>query len=260
MRVVIAGILGLISSICVAQAQQQPAQQLHRVAPARDGGVREVLESIVIPPIPNAPFTATLQTEWVRYAGEGATVTVINERHIARDGLGRIYEERWDLVPKYGKIKSQMEWIQIADPQQRTLYNCSIRKQVCELRHYDPTKDLTAAVPRKPIPLGATGNDRYRVEDLGTMNIAGIEVLGRRENRTIEVGSMGNDQPLQATNETWHSQELGLNLLSIRTSPMFGKQTFTVTELSATEPEPQLFQLPTGYKVVDIRKNPNISW
>jgi len=37
-----------------------------------DGGVREVLESIVVPPIPHEPFTATLITEWVRYTPDGA--------------------------------------------------------------------------------------------------------------------------------------------------------------------------------------------
>jgi hypothetical protein len=39
---------------------QQPVQQ-YRV---EDGGTREVLESIVIPPKANAPFSLLLQTEW----------------------------------------------------------------------------------------------------------------------------------------------------------------------------------------------------
>jgi len=47
----------------VLPAQQSPAPdpsaQSHprSVMPAQDGGVREVLESIVIPPVANAPFT-----------------------------------------------------------------------------------------------------------------------------------------------------------------------------------------------------------
>ena len=41
---------------------------------------------------------------------------------------------------------------------------------------------------------------------------------------------------------------------------MVGKQTFTITELTAAEPDPQLFELPVGYKVTDLRKNPPISW
>src|SRR5271165_4821312 len=104
MRGLIAGILWLLPLVCLAQTSQpQAPPQSHIATPSRDGGVREVLESIVIPPIPNAPFTATLDTEWVRYAGDGATITLVNERHIARDRMGRIYQERWYLVPKSGK-------------------------------------------------------------------------------------------------------------------------------------------------------------
>jgi hypothetical protein len=47
--------------------------------------------------------------------------------------------------------------------------------------------------------------------------------------------------------------------LSVRSSPFFGKQTFTITELTASEPDPELFQLPAGFKVNDQRKNAPIS-
>jgi hypothetical protein len=70
---------------------------------------------------------------------------------------------------------------------------------------------------------------------------------------------MGNDQPLTSFSEYWHSQQLGLNLLSLRSSPFFGKQTFTITELTASEPDPELFQIPEGFKVNDQRKNAPIS-
>src|ERR1700756_1236885 len=103
MRILCAGILVLLPTLSLAQAAQSVSpEQSHIATPSRDGGVREVLESIVIPPLPNAPFTATLDTEWVRYAGEGATITLVNERHIARDRNGRVYQERWYLVPKNG--------------------------------------------------------------------------------------------------------------------------------------------------------------
>ena len=75
----------------------------------------------------------------------------------------------------------------------------------------------------------------------------------------MNAGTMGNDQPLTSLREYWHSDQLGINLLSIRTSPMFGKQTFTITEITAAEPDPQLFELPAGYSVNDQRKNAPIS-
>jgi hypothetical protein len=245
------------------QTPQEPDKRWTKPGPVQDGGVRQVLESIVIPPIPNAPFKATLDTEWVRFTADGGTVTFVNERHIARDGRGRIYEERWALVPKFhpnGDIPSKMTWIQIADPKLRTLYNCSIEKRVCDLLTYDPDKDLAAARLRVPPPSTANSGQPTTLEDLGTRNIAGVDTVGIRETHRIEVGSMGNDQPTTSMKEEWHSQELGINLLSIRSGPTTGKQTFTIVELTASEPDAQLFELPTGYKINDQRKNPPISW
>lgn len=256
MRTLPLGFLCLFSSALVSQTHETPSA----TAPAQDGGVRAVLESIVIPPISNHPFSATLETEWIQYTAGGGTVTLVNERPIVRDSKGRIYQERWVLVPKYGKVKSQRMIIQIADPNQHTLYSCATYQRICELETYDPSHELAAAEPRKPIPNGILVQDHFTIEDLGTRRIAGVETVGRRETNEIEVGVMGNDQPLTAMNETWHSQELAINLLSIRTGPMTGKQNFTITELSATEPDPDLFKVPDGYKIRDMRKNPSIFW
>lgn len=214
MRILTLGILCLYSSALVSQTHEAPPAP----APTQDGGVRAVLESIVIPPIPNHPFSATLETEWIQYTGGGGTVTLVNERPIVRDSKGRIYQERWTLVPKYGKVKSQRMVIQIADPNQHTLYSCATFQHLCELETYDPTHELAAAEPRKPISNGTLVQDHLTIEDLGTRTIAGVETIGRRETNSIDVGVMGNDQPLAAINETWHSQELAINLLSIRTA------------------------------------------
>ena len=250
--VVLLLLIGAASILWAQEPQQEPAPQepdrrWTKPGPVQDGGVRQVLESIVIPPIPNAPFRATLDTEWVRFAADGGTITFVNERHIARDGHGRIYEERWTLVPKFhpnGDIPSKMIWIQIADPSRHTLYNCSVDKQVCDLLIYDPAKDLTAAQPRRPPPNTVDRGLPTTIEDLGTRNIAGIDTMGVRQTYRIEVGSMGNDQPMTSMKEEWHSPELGINLLSIHSGPMVGKQTFTIVELTASEPDPQLFELP----------------
>src|SRR5882762_8651139 len=71
---------------------QKPVQQYY----VEDGGAHGgVLESIVIPPKLNAPFTLLLQTEWVRGLPDGGAITTVNQRCIARDGEARIYMERW---------------------------------------------------------------------------------------------------------------------------------------------------------------------
>jgi hypothetical protein len=53
--------------------------------------------------------------------------------------------------------------------------------------------------------------------------------------------------------EFWYSPQLGFNLLSKRSDPRIGTQTFTVTDLTTSEPDPNLFNLPDGFNVVDQR-------
>ena len=137
------GILCLLLSVDLA-AQTHEAPPATQVA--QDGGVRAVLESIVIPPIPNHPFSATLDTEWVQYAGEGGSVTLVNERPIVRDSKGRIYQERWALVPKFSKVTSQRVLLQIADPNQQMLYTCAIYQTSVNSK---PTIRLTNSPPLK---------------------------------------------------------------------------------------------------------------
>jgi len=51
--------------------------------------------------------------------------------------------------------------------------------------------------------------------------------------------------------EVWYSPQLNLNLLSTRTDPRTGKQTFTATNVTLGDPDAALFELPTGFKVTD---------
>jgi hypothetical protein len=255
MRISLAGILWFSSLACLAQTHQQVSRPV-----PQDGGVREVLESITIPPISHAPFFATLDTEWVKYAADGATITLANERHIARDAQGRVYQERWFLVPKNGPAKSTMNWIQLADPKQHTLYNCSTEKHVCELLTYEPAEDSATIPAHKATSMQLPNGDGIVTwEELGGRDIAGMETVGTRETTIRNAGTMGNDQPLTFMSEYWHSDQLGINLLSIRSSPFFGKQIFTITDLTPGDPDPKLFELPAGFTVQDQRKNPPIS-
>ena len=222
---------------------------------SHDGGTSGVMESIFVPPIPSAPFTLTLATDWSRPLSGGGTVTVSNERHIARDGQGRIYQERWLLVPKGGKIKSTMNVVQIVDPGEHTQYNCFTGPKVCELLPYglSATANYAPAIGQAgPLP---DNSGRRDVEALGVANTAGVNTQGTRVTTTINPGVLGNDRPMVTTREFWYSAQLGLNLVSLVDAPDSGRQSFRVTELTVSEPDPRLFALPEGYRVVDTRKD-----
>jgi hypothetical protein len=119
---------------------------------------------------------------------------------------------------------------------------------------------LSAATLRKGSNHTLNNGDGSQTwEELGTRHILGVEAVGVRETTITNAGVLGNDQPLNSLSEYWHSQQLGINLLSIRSSPYFGKQTFTITELTLGDPDAQKFELPADYKINDQRKNAPIS-
>ena len=85
----------VLTPFVLASQTQTPAPQPGQdEVQVQDGGTRQVPESIAVPPMVNAPFTARLRTEWVRRLADGWTMTVANDRRMARDTNGRIYRER----------------------------------------------------------------------------------------------------------------------------------------------------------------------
>jgi hypothetical protein len=257
MRAARAFLFSLLWMGCAVQAQVQVQPQT-RPPQAQDGGTREVLESIAIPPLANAPFSGTLVTEWTRPMADGGSYTLTNRRRIARDSTGRIYEERWLLVPKGSDIKSSMNFIQIADPVNRTLTTCSTFHKRCDLSSYRPS--ASAAFEDEPPTPGRSKDGAHTVENLGARNLFGLDTIGTRQITTIPQGTVGNDRPIQIVLEFWHSPRLGFNLESLRSDPRLGTQKFTIAELDTVDPDPQLFKVPEGYQVVDQQTNPPVAW
>ncbi len=221
----------------------------------RDGGTRELLVSIYVPPVEKQPFTATLATQWTRSLANGGTFTLVNTRAIKRDSTGRVYQERWLLVPRNRSTASQMQYIQISDPVRHTYLNCTVAIKECDLYQFP-----NAVVKSYQPALGASGplpdGSGFRThEELGKTSLVGVDTIGYRESTTINAGAAGNDQPMVTTREFWLAPQLGIDLLSKLDSPNAGKQTFTVTELSTSEPEASFFEVPEGYKLVDVRKS-----
>lgn len=101
-----------------------------------DGGTREVLVSILIPSVPNAPFSASVSTESIRQLPDGGRITLVNHRAIARDSAGRIFQERRLLVPEDGKHESVVTQTEISDPVAHALYICKPDEKVCQLEFY----------------------------------------------------------------------------------------------------------------------------
>jgi hypothetical protein len=206
---------------------------------APDGGTRETLTSIAVPPLPNAPFTATVETEWTKFLAGGGTQVTRNHRLIARDGLGRVFQERRMFVPITSPIESTVWRVELAEPSTHTIALCDVRARGCELRPYAP--------PPSTAPASGASTS------LGTRIVDGLELVGSRETQTVSWSTDPNRPTMSVVKEFWYSKQLGINVLTTRDDPRSGKEVFTVKDIQQGEPDAALFGLPAGFRVVDLR-------
>ena len=242
-----ARILPLSGFLIVSPAVCRAQNRGERPRP-HDGGVQERLVSILIPAVPGAPFSATVSTESVRMLADGSRITLVNHRGIARDGAGRIFQERRLLVPPDGEHESVITQTEISDPVAHELYICKPDEQVCQLESYSPP--FFAGTP-SAINL-AQKNSR---EDLGKEFIGGLEAAGTRETTVVEPGVIGNDSELHIIREYWYSPQLSINLSSKLQDPRIGTQDFELSNIIQGEPDPKLFKVPPGSQVIDLRRH-----
>ena len=89
-------------------------------------------------------------------------------------------------------------------------------------------------------------------DDLGTQTMFGLTVTGHRQTTTYPPGTyQGNDVPVVRSEETWRSDQYDLDFLRKTTTPEGETTTDTVTNFTAGEPDPALFQVPPGYQIVE---------
>ncbi len=90
-----------------------------------------------------------------------------------------------------------------------------------------------------------------KVQTLADQTIEGVLAHGKQVTTTIPAGTIGNDQPIVVTSETWYSPDLQTVVLSKRNDPRIGESVMAVTNIQRGEPSAALFQVPAGYTVKD---------
>jgi hypothetical protein len=99
--------------------------------------------------------------------------------------------------------------------------------------------------------IGDNGLAKATTEDLGSQSMQGVTVTGTRTTRTIPKGQIGNDAPISIVTEVWTSPDLQTVVYSKRTDPRMGEQTFQLTNITRSEPDPSSFTVPAGFTVTD---------
>jgi hypothetical protein len=218
---------------------------------APDRRAPEHIAPLDFPPKRNAPFMAIAKTLWVETLPDSSTVTHQNERVVARDIDGRIFQERRTFIPVPNPDNEQtIAYMNVySDPLKHTLANCNPNLKACNLFDYfDPVN-----APEAPAGLQPDKRTYLTRENLGMDIFDDQEVQHSRETFWFFSQTIGNTKTILRTVEYWYSPQLGVNLQVKRHDPRDGDQTLWLTDLTLSAPDPTTFDIPQGYKIIDHR-------
>jgi hypothetical protein len=230
-------------------------------------------------PVTGAPYSAQAVTESTQVLADGNRIVNTISAAVYRDSQGR--ERREQSLPNIGALTPQgapMKNIFISDPVAGVNYSLDPNTKVAiKLPVMKAPPDLPPPPPGNgqqmivrtlagPMAggIGTAGpNVMYfragsganspapNIEQLGSQVINGIAADGTRATITIPAGQIGNDKDLQIVDETWRSPELQVIVQSSHTDPRMGTTTYSLTNISRSEPSPAMFQVPSDYTIQD---------
>jgi hypothetical protein len=217
------------AAIC-AQAQELP--------PLYRGPITQV-RGVFVTPIAGTPFSAVVVIESKRTLPDGTVETRHSQALVARDSRGRIRNEMHALVPDEFPGVPPLISAHIFDPETRISYFLNPATMIARLQIVPPPRQISDA-------LNSGG------QDLGYTTLNGMQAKGTRITRTIPAQVSGTGKEVEITDEFWYSEDLHMNLLERHTDIRGGQQTVALLSIKTVEPDPSLFEVPAGYKVVDL--------
>jgi hypothetical protein len=210
---------------------------IHETPPLYRGPKTDV-SGVFVTPVAGIPFTATVMIDSEQKLANGATEVKRAEAFIARDSSGRIRNERRMLVTESFHGTPPLLSVHIFDPVTRLN------------SFYTPGSGIV----RQAILPSVSASDPTHPggEDLGYTTLNGMQAKGTRLTRIIPAQFSGTGQPVQVTDEYWYSEDLHMNILEQHSDPRTGEQTVAILSIQREEPAASLFEMPAGYKIVDM--------
>jgi hypothetical protein len=207
-------------------------------------------QDIFVTPIPNIPFSGVINVERSYVQPDGSIVTFRTIREIGRDSRGRIHNESRVFVPVSDPNTPPVVRIHLYDPQTRISTILDAQKRIFWTGTVNHPPSTVPPAPRygSAIQQGLPQNDFTREEDLGAREIGGLLAHGFRETQTIPAENGGADKETVVTDEYWYSDDLRIYLMIKHSDPRSETVTLTVSQVTRTEPDPSLFEIPDGYK------------
>ncbi len=159
-----------------------PALAQNRRMPRDYRGVETIVPGIFVTPVPNAPFSSTVDILSHETLPDGSVNTRTTTAHIARASSGRIYNERRQLVPTNFKGEPQLLSAHIYDPPSRlNIFYNPFQRIARESLYEGPPAPPPNTVPAR-IP---ANNPYFKQEDIGSQPLDGITLTGLRQTHII---------------------------------------------------------------------------
>jgi hypothetical protein len=232
--------IGLAALLTVVSA----AQQSTPTGAPPFSGERQFFPGISLKSVEGIPFSATEEIRNEMPLGDGTVDIKRTTVVLARDVRGRIHNERRSLVPEHFRGTPHLQEVYLFDPQTRidTMYvpGSYLARQIQR-----PERTENAG-------RSAVVNPDVKIEDLGTATINGIFVRGTRRTTTLPARASSTGVPIAIINEAWYSEDLQINIQIRHTDPRTGTETVTLTNIVEAEPDATLFEIPDGYRIVDV--------
>jgi hypothetical protein len=248
----------ILFGMAMARAQDQappppppgPGRVMIQVGPTGDAvGFMGFEAGIAGKTVTGAPFSATVSTQITRTLPDGNKIDQNITGTIARDSQGRT---RRDMTLPSSLLApvatTSPHAIFINDPVAGTSYILHPDQKVADQLPLHAWRRMGRRAMRQ---LGGAKpfQNETTTTDLGTQTINGVAAQGTRTTRTIPAGQIGNERPIVIVTERWYSPDLQTYVMTKSRDPLMGDTVFQLTNIQRQEPEPSLFQVPSGYTV-----------
>ena len=234
-------------------------------------------------PVTGAPYSAEAVTDVVQALADGNRIVKQSKAQISRDSRGRTRREQGlAMLGPLVHDSNGSRHVQISDPQAKTTIMLDLENRIA---HTMPMPNfrfagkmaaggavaaaeagsVTWTMPVPPPGAEGAGVRMFSarkmitgelagdpvVEQLGAQFMEGVSAEGTRTTVTIPAGQIGNEQPIAIVSERWFSPDLKVLVMSRQSDPRFGETTYRLTNISRSEPAPDLFEIPSDFKVVE---------
>jgi hypothetical protein len=222
-------------------------------------GVRVLDEGFGNQVVRGKPFSATEERHSLQTLGDGTRIENMQTNRLFRDADGRT------------RVEEMNGAITIYDPTTGSRVNLDPSTKTAHKGYgwgYTTTTTTGAAGPVTTAILGQAGRVSTAIpfannpttmqgvmsettENLGTQAVNGVNAVGVRTTMVIPKGQIGNNKDIKVMTERWSSNDLQMLVKSVNSDPRFGENTYQLTKITQSAPDPALFQIPADYTVTE---------